>query len=444
MQFKMKKIAAVALGAVMALSTVAVSAEWKFAGYDTTDLSNIGKIYNEVIDGDYTSKQKTEAVDPEDIEWKAEGFEYDYPHMGYDRLFIEGNAQKQVKYNNTFPQWETRLKDYTWELCGDHRIWQRQQTNIPGAGWRWDYGVDKDVDANLYTPTTRFADTVDSYNVIGFADLDLNGEKISEEVADMYKNFAVYVTVEDMLNTKVDVDGDGYAEELFSPAVLSARDAWGQYVVSDEFIADYVASIQDKSVTGPSFHGEPATRNVAEEYLAVDGSTFWYWDADTVRFGGGKVTWTDCKYEMADPYAYYQFMVINGVVCDGTGDKPYIYRYTGGKAAPVIEWKYITYDEVVELDETYGTYNANWYDVIEWKHIDGKPAYDEYGYPVLRIPTGEYANTYVNVTANEIQIWRTTDNGADELLDSIDRLHPAYGGLSNVFVPGAGKYKFSN
>lgn len=442
MQFKKTRIAAV-IAAVMMITSVTASAEWIFAGYDTTNLDNIGKIYNEKVDGNYTCKTKIDPISPFDVEWVAEGYELAYPHAGYDRLYLEGNAQVITRYNNLFPQWETRLKDYTWELCGDHRIYQRQQTNIPGKGWTWDFSDDALVDKTLFTKTTRFADTVDSYKLMGFANLDLNGYKISKEVEEMYKYFNVFVDVKDMVaNTMVDVDYDGVAEALFAPETLSMIDeATGRYIVSDALIAEYVASIQSKFVTGPSLEGGYITKDVAGEYLKNNGTKDWHWDLDTVRFGGANIGWTAYDYEIDDMYKHYQCLVINGVVCDGTKDTPRIYRYTGGKATPEIEWRYISWKNMNDMNIT--TANGP-LDIVEWKHVDGKPAYNADGTPIIRIPTGEYANCYIYVTNTEIQLWRETGRGEDEIVAAVNRATHPLGQFDDAFVPGTVKYELSD
>ena len=457
-----KRMLAVVIAVIMTLSTLSVSAEWLFAGYDTRDLDNIGKIYNEKINGRFTNKTKIDPVDYKDVEWIAEGFEKAYPHAGYDRLYIEGDDQLITRYNNLFPQWETRLRDYMWELSGDHRIYQRQQTNIPGDdGWTWDFGVNDAVEATLFTKTTRKAETVDSFKTIGFADLDLNGEKISEEVADMYKFFGVYVPVEEMLQATIwTPEGEYFNGEefvtveagvkyVFDPVTLSLmyKDN-GNYILTDEIIAEYVASIQSKYVTGPAFdekeglvYDETITKDVAAIYLNSEDRAKWHWDADTVRFGGGVVDWTPVSYEMQDLYPYYEIMVINGVVCDGTGDKPYIYRYTNGIASPNVEWKYISWDEMNEL----GLVTPNGVlDIVEWKYLDGKPAYNEDGTPVVRIPTGEYAKCFARVTDTDIEIWRETGRGADEFIYAIDRVTHDLGGFEDAFVPGTILYDLSD
>ncbi len=73
-------------------SGISASAVWEFVGYDTTMPPTYAKIFNEKINGSYTSKVKTEPVAEEDVLWKTEGFEFDYPHAGYERLYLEGNA----------------------------------------------------------------------------------------------------------------------------------------------------------------------------------------------------------------------------------------------------------------------------------------------------------------------------------------------------------------
>lgn len=443
MQFKKRRIAAF-LAAAMAFGTVSASAEWYFAGYDTTDLSNIGKIYNEKVNGHFANKSKIEPIAPESVEWRFEGYEYAYPHAGYDRLYLEGNKQQITRYNNLFPQWETRLKDFTWELCGDHRIYQRQQTNIPGVGWRWDFSDNADVEKTLFTKTTRFADTVDSFKTIGFANLDLNGNRISPEVQEMYEFFGVYQDVNTLVDTTyVDLDYDGIAESrLFAPETLSLLDENNQYVVTDDMLAGYVASIQSKLVTGPSFNGEDPTKDVAAEYLKNGGRKDWHWDIDTVRYGGGTIGWTKYSYEMEDMYDYYQFLVVNGVVLDGRNDTPRIYRKTGGKATPNVEWRYLSWQAMNDLDVT-DAYDLGVLDIVEWKYIDGRPAYHADGTPVLRVPTGEYANCYIYVTDKEIQVWRETGRGADEFVYAVDRTSHPLGQLTDVFVPGTVKYRLS-
>lgn len=434
MQFKKRRIA-VFLAAAMAFGSVSASAEWYFAGYDTRDLNNIGKIYNEKVNGYFTSKSKIDPVSPESVEWRFEGYEYNYPHAGYDRLYLEGTYQKITRYNNQFPQWETRFKDYMWEVCvdpatGGHRIYQRQQTNIPGKGWSWDFGENESVEAVLLSPTNRNAQVSYSFQAFGVANFDLNGRFVSPEVAAMYETFGVNNKIFDYdYNTREIAEGT-----FFHNANLSALDVNGQYVVSDEEIASQVGAIQSKFVTGPSFHNDNPTKDVAALYLA-NSDKGWNWDWDVVRYGGAKVAWTPLSYEMEEPYRQYQYLVVNGLVLDGRNDTPRVYRYTNGKATPNVEWRYVNW---MDLGTDLANYPmaSNPFNIIEWKYIDGKPAYNADGSPVLRIPTGEYANSYIKVTDTAIELWRRTGRGPDEFIYSISRVNHSLGDF-DAFAPGA-------
>lgn len=425
-----KRIIALVVTAVMALSSVSVFAEWNFAGYDTTDLTNIGKIYNEVIDGNYTSKVKVEPLPASAIEWKAEGYELSYPHAGYERLYLEGNAQLVTRYNNMFPQWETRFADCYWEIGGNHKIWQRQQTNVPGYGWLWDYGKDADTDAKLYVPTTRNEANVKySFENYGVGPYDLKGNLVGSDVLAMYARFGLEGVTEIFNNP------------IFAPESLSAIDRnTGKFVVTDEMLANYVGSIQAKIKTGPAYPVGTVTKNAADEYL-IHGENWTAWHDDTVKWGGGMVTWTKPQFEAKEPYLYYQYLVVNGLVFDGRGDTPVIWRYTGGKATPKVEWKYAFSEAAAPgalldyIDDRFaGSDSSAPWNVIEFKYIDGKIALDENGYPIYRVPTGEYANIYVKVTPTEIQYW-LKDDVKDVMLCSINRTSTT--GSYIGYAPGA-------
>lgn len=98
-------------------------------------------------------------------------------YVGYERLYLEGNAQKAVtRLTNQFPQWETRFSDFMWEVSGDHRIYQRQQTKINNKYWAWDFGRDADEDKMVFVPTTRNASVTVDFKNYGIANLDCNGK----------------------------------------------------------------------------------------------------------------------------------------------------------------------------------------------------------------------------------------------------------------------------
>lgn len=444
---KKRLVAAVAAG-MMAFSSFAASAEWLFAGYDTSDINNIVRVYNEVIGGEYTSKYKTEPVAYEDIEWIADGFERAFPHAGYDVLYVEGNRQDFVtRYNNTFAQWESRFVDCYWEIAGDctdldptdHAIYQRQQTNIPGIGWEWDYSADAAFDAShLCVPTNRYADVAHEKALYGVAGYDLNGAFITKEVEQMYNDFGVSYGMD--------------LAWLQSGALSEINTATGQYRYSDAEIAQHIDIIESEFLTGPGYPTGVVVQDAAAQYLAH--SDWDGWCPETVRtvHDPKYISWTEPNYEMADPYRYYQYLVVGGIVFDGHKvngvELPVIYRYTGGKATPVVEWRYAFSEAndpaaVMQLSNDFPVgavipVDQLPFKVVEYKFIDGKLAYDwATKAPIYRY-NQEYANVYVKITPTEVQFW-LKDAVQDVLLCAYNRggKYGFYDGyvLSGVVVP---------
>ena len=427
-----KILASAAVISSLMLSSMSVLAAWEFGGYDTTT-SDFGKIYNEIIDGSYTGKTIIEPLAEKDVEWKAEGYEYAYPHAGYDRLYLEGNAQLITRYNNMFPQWETRYKDFMWEMCGDHKIYQRQQTYIPGRGWDWDFGNEafNIPDSAVFVPTTRYAETTDSFKAYGVGPYNMNGWFVSEAVADLYNTMGINtdnifeLTTDENGNWKNVINNTFFSDENLS----RINPENGKYVVSDEEIAAKVGFITSKYVTGPVFYGSEATKNVAKAYTDMYEAgiepTVWAWDADTVRFDAPEISWTKPTYEAEEPYKQYQYLVVNGLVFDGRNDLPYIFRYTGGKASPKVEWRY-------QWPEAAYPYN-----MVEFKYLDGRLALNADGTPVSRFPTGEFANAYVKTTDTMIQFWLEDTKGNNFMVNEVSRVENDYG-YGAGYVPGAG------
>lgn len=401
---------------VYIFSAANVCAEWICAGYDTSDLNNICKIYNEFSDGSYTGGTKSIPLCPADIEWRQE-YELAYPHSGYDSLYLEGNPQNITRYNNLLPQWETRFSDYFWELSGNHLIYQRRQTNIPGLGWRWDFCDYKLTDDALCVSTNRYADVQTDYRVYGAGPFNLQGYILSPEEKAMYRKFGVA----DALNVFDIIPGtkDMAVTSYFHSSNLSKRDAYGHYIHSDAEIADMAGSVVSKYLTGPSLRGDDPTKDIATEYLKH--GDIWKWDGDIIKYGGGKVGWTSVMYESAPPYLQYQYLIVNGIVFDGHNDLPRIFRYTGGKASPEIVWKSVFYkndadrkngDMILEenhLDPnglTAHLYPHEWHNhsIVEFKYLDGRLSLDQSGLPVFR-PSGSYENCYITANASHIFVW---------------------------------------
>lgn len=426
--------------AVTAMTTAVASAEMIFAGYDTTTPGDYGKLYYEVINGEYTSKLLREPVADEDVEWKLAGYELLWPHAGYEILHLEGNEQTRVtRTTNLFPQWETRFQDFMWELYGNHRIWQRQQTKIDNAVWVWDFAKEGYSEDSIFTPTTRYADVEEEFRSYGIANLDNNGYYVYDINGKVYneEKWANYVRFDMPAPFNVERDPitgaptkEIVAGDFFYKDNLSARDENGEYVVSDEDILKALDLPVSKFLTGPTYYGEEATKDVAAIYYA-NKDFGWNWDYDTVKVDHiGLIGWTAPEYQMAEPYDYYQYLIVNGVVMDGRADTPRIFRYTGGKASPDVEWKYAFAEKDEELP--WGTKKFN---VVEEKWIrdnDGEmiPTGE------FRKPTGVYANAYIVVTDTDVEIW-IEDDVKKYLIYSVNRTEADFGDFYAGWTNGA-------
>lgn len=400
-----------------------------FAGYDTTDPYNPNKIYNEIINGKYTNKQVLVPVTPI---WSAEGYEGVYPYAGYNRMYLEGKAQSITVYNNLFPQWETRRKDYMWEIKAPYAIWERQQTKVDNKTWTWDFGnaAFNIPDEALKTKTNRNAKVLAiGMEKYGFGVYNNEGAALGYDELRMYNDFNLDAAAKwaDAVANKLTVEK------------LSERDAeTGRYIVTDEEIASYIPVVYTKYVTA-KFNDKNndglQTKVVAEEYLKhMDEG--WEWDYDSFGIAyDAEIEWTAPAFEMNAPYNYYQYLVINDIVFDGKDGKEVILRYTGGKASPKVEWKFVFFQHI--LDE-FGNEIPQMYEAVQRKYVDGVAAVDEFGNPVYRVPELGDGNGYFKMNGNMIEYWGASlDNKTHTVLARFENWTGNLGGIIDGFVTGS-------
>ncbi len=435
-----------------------------FVGYDTTVPTSPNKIFNEVIDGVQTGKQILVPVTPV---FKAEGYEGVYPYAGYNRMYLEGNAQPITAYNGLFPQWEERRQDYMWELKAPYFVYERQQTKVNNEadGWTWDFGNDAFgiPDSALLTKTNRAAVVLDQgYKYYGFGPYDADANVLTLEEEYMYKNFLVPTGTPGVSTTVYDAAVEqwktitgktkGYYPDnrawdndaLLSVNSLSARGGeFDKYLVTDEMIAAAIPVVYTKYVTA-KFNANDnkglATKNVADEYLATynDG---WEWDVDDsfAVVGNANIDWTDPTFEH-DTHRMFQYLIINHHVMDGTNGKERIVRYTDGKALPDEEWRFVFYQH--KLDEN-GKEIPHLYDAVEQKYINGVAVLDNFGNYIYRIPTlGEFENRYFVKNGNAIEVWKVDAEGKESRLEKVDNWVGSLGGFIDAYANGS--YKLIN
>ncbi|MBR1969743.1 MAG: hypothetical protein IKA17_05260 [Clostridia bacterium] len=421
-------IAIISVAATMGITAFAQTEmdNMVFAGYDTTDPYNPNRIYNEVINGSYTNKQVLVPVNPT---WSAEGYERTYPYAGYDRMYLDGKKQSITRYNNMFPQWETRRRDYMWEIKSPYVIWERQQTKVNNKKWTWDFGNDafSIPDSVLKTKTCRTAYVVDiSMKEYGFGPYNKSGALLNAYQQRMYSDFSVNA-----------ISKWEEAKKNLTPEKLSARNSENNtYVMSDHDIAALIPVVYSKYVTAKFNEKGNAgltTKSVAEEYL-IHMNDGWEWDYDSFCIrNDARISWTAPSYEMAEPYNYYQYLIVNGIVLDGTNGKDMIFRYTGGKASPKITWKFAFFQNAKDAN---GNIIDSVYEVVERKYVDGVAAVDANNNPVYRVPTGEYGNTYFKLNGNMIEYWVVDKAGNRTLLSKVENWTGNLGGLIDSYISG--------
>ncbi len=427
-----KLVACIAIISVVATMGITAFAQTEmdnmvFAGYDTTDPYNPNRIYNEVINGNYTNKQVLVPVSPS---WSAEGYESVYPYAGYDRMYLDGKKQSITRYNNSFPQWETRRRDYMWEVKYPYTIWERQQTKVNNKTWTWDFGnaAFSIPDEILKTRTNRNAYVVDvSMKEYGFGRYDKSGNLLNLDEQRMYSDFSVNAI--NVWNELVN--------NVLTTEKLSARSAdTNKYLMSDADIAAVIPVVYSKYITAKfdkKGNAGLATKSVANEYL-IHMNDGWEWDYDTFAIrNDAEISWTAPAYEMAEPYNYYQYLIVNGVVLDGTDGKDRILRYTGGKASPKITWKFAFFQNAKDAN---GNIVENVYEVVEQKYVNGVVAVDVNNNPIYRVPTGEYGNTYFKLNGNMIEYWVVDKAGHSTLLSKVENWTGNLGGLIDSYISG--------
>lgn len=437
-----------------------------FAGYDTTNPFKPDKVYYEVIDGKYTGKTFLENVADSDIAWEREGYEAAFPHAGYSRMYIEGNKTVYTAYNGLFPQWETRRQDYYWELTAPYTIWERQQTKIENDHWEWDYGNEKFgiYDASLLFKTARKANVLSTeYIPYGIGIYSADGTRtltteVTTKRTSKVSETALYAKFDEIKagyyanlpDDPTQVDGwklwgasavgkfykyeNTYTEkkdlwknwknwnagtDIIAAKVANGTwDVYGNFSVSDAEIQQYFPVIYSKQVTAKFNDVDDEgllTKHYATEYMDYVNKRLsgWDWDKDNliVRYDA-KIEWTAPQYELDEPYRYYQFLVVNGIVMDGhkvmNGDNllkgdtekiervPYITRYTGGYATPVITWKF---------DHFEPTSDSTLFEVVLRKFVDGQKT------EIFRKPTGEYGKVYFKISDYAIKVMIDDNNG---------------------------------
>ncbi len=244
------------------------------------------------------------------------------------------------------------------------------------------------------------------YHVAG---LTLAGVLASEYGIQGWDELTAYVLTDANLTARGTVAQDEVKYPRSVYGNLLAVEGSNRYFLTDDVIAELIPTIKAKKITASFTEtSELITKVAVEEYIASETAgidfaiapvtyynaltnawTAWDWngvDALDVKYGA-EIAWTTPNFEAAIPHKYYQYMIVDGIVLDGSDKKPLVWRYTGSNANPTVEWKLDSFIPVVATNgNTLGLYAA-----VERMYVNGaKTIY-------TRVPANEFA---VNSVAN--------------------------------------------
>jgi hypothetical protein len=179
-----------------------------------------------------------------------------------------------------------------------------------------------------------------------FGAKDSNGNYIVD-VKDLYERMGKEVS-------DFPFDGD---TALSSSVSLNDTDENGNYIWDNESIASFITTYRSEFLTGPNYMtgGNKLVDSLTYYDELTDVTSSWYNPAANLDWFNphlimesdrpSNIEWSGVCYEKDFPYNYYQYLIVDGVVLDGSYVAPNVYlprvfRYTGGQASPKVEWKY--------------------------------------------------------------------------------------------------------
>ena len=377
----LKKAAAGLICAVLSASAVAsVSAnEWIFSGY-STDSQNIqtgvyNKIWYEVDEhGIPTGNEKLEGV-ASTVEWRHDFYELDFPHNEVVRLYLDGVRTSVTKDSGALADFETKFEPEMWEVQYPYRIYERLKSYVPGVGWHPNTLEHRGVTTtDLFKYLGKNEPVTQTYEYFGFGpyriidkDTIASGEYRPGSSQALYNDFynyagaktlnGDYIVDSSKLLGKLNIDCSFPYEDL-TPEKLSAKTPDGHYVMSNEDISGLIKVFKSEYLTGRDYvNGGNQKIDTATYYTKTKDESMFnpHFIMDCSTDYPAQISWTEEYYQKDFPYKQYQYLIIDGVVCDGSwvgfdiyGNDvwlPYIYRYTGGNESPDVQWVYAFIEE---------------------------------------------------------------------------------------------------
>lgn len=351
------KILSFAMAATMLTGVVAgaASTTWVFDGYDLTTAPVYNKVYRELDEKGFPTGRWEYQGAASKIEFKHAFYEAVYPHNEYGVLYLDGIAQKEA---TPIPTGAVAVSEQNWlplywEAKAPYAIFDVMYSRIPGVmDWKVQpYVQYGNRNANVVKSWVPYG--VSAYRTINGAFVD-TANFLKAEAANKFQyatNYADVMASYEALKA-LDLTGTGIAAH---PAGTEYK--WFS-TVSNTFATGIVPVVSQEQLVGPKYDGGKevgkATISALDLMMADAGTGSLYNDALlTVEYKNAEATWVYGGYENAMPHKIYEYLVVDGVVMDGSAclelvydpcykgqnwylapaKKPLIKRYTGGVAA---------------------------------------------------------------------------------------------------------------
>lgn len=375
---KARRIFAIALCALMLVSTLAVGAanQWVFRGHridnDAIRTGIYPKQWYEVDANGVPTGNFKEDGRANNVEWRHVWYEKDYPHAEIVALYLEGNYAGIIRESGAVANWPVEYVPEMWELKYPYRILERLTTTMPDgtkyANTLEHRGITKDV---LLAFLGKNEKVTMSYEYFGFGPFRIVDRATIEN--SNYRPVTIHCTTWNCDHKECNVspalannyytwrgattqNGNYivYAGDMLAAAGVNGynwpaalNDDITAYGYTDAQIRAMIPVFTSQYLMGPDYATNSMQKiDIASHFGLSQVAS--YYDPHFIMPGAGdmvaQIAWSETKFEAEWPYAEYETLVVNGVELDGSfvgfdlaGNRvklPNVYRYTGGFRVP--------------------------------------------------------------------------------------------------------------
>lgn len=427
--------------AVLPGTTSLAANSWVFSGFSTNNYNIATGIYDKIwyeVDshGIPTGNEKLDGV-AKTVEWRHDFYERDYPHNEVVRLYLDGTKTSVTKDSGALADWETKFEPEMWEVQYPYRIYERLKSNIPGIGWRPNTLEHRGLTQNdLFKYLGKNEPVTQTYEYFGFGPYRIiNKDTIASSeyrpglAQALYNGFYWYDGAKD-INGNYIVDSSSLLNRLgidvsdslplneLTVSALSDKNGDGTFKMSNEDISNKIHVFKSEYLVGRDYvNGGKQKIDTATYFTKTEDESMFNANfiKDCTADHPAQISWTNEMNEKEFPYQQYQYLIIDGVICDGSyigvdadGNKlylPYLFRYTGGNASPNVEWKYAFVEEAYP------------HEVYFEKILDGVPTgeYQSFGQRGGKFGTVVYAPTIGELDYKIKSVFGVADYDSDDI-----------------------------